>query len=55
MVVYSLNTGKETPKARRERLRQEELKRNLTGSIYGGRFQDLIGNLVGKVQEYSFF
>lgn len=46
--VYSLNKEKQTPEARRERLRQEELKRNPAGSIHGGGLQDLIGDLGWK-------
>ncbi|MFC7684957.1 DUF6366 family protein [Ureibacillus sp. GCM10028918] len=40
--------NKETPGERRERLRQEELKRNPSGSIHGGGLQDFIGNLGWK-------
>ncbi len=48
MEVYSLNKDKETPEARRERLRQEELKKNPAGSIHGGGLQDLFGDLGWK-------
>lgn len=48
MEVSSLNKDKETPEERRERLRQEELKRNPAGSIHGGGLQDLIGDLGWK-------
>lgn len=40
-----MNQDKETPKARRERLRQQELKRNPAASMHGGGLQDLIGDL----------
>nr|WP_106784771.1 DUF6366 family protein [Lysinibacillus timonensis] len=43
-----MNKDKETPEARREKLRQEELKRNPTGSIHGGGLQDLFGDLGWK-------
>lgn len=43
-----MNKDKETPEARRERLRQEELKRNPAGSIHGGGLQDLIGDFGWK-------
>lgn len=43
-----MNKDKETPEARRERLRQEELKRNPAGSIHGGGLHDLIGDLGWK-------
>lgn len=46
--VYSLNKDKETPESRRERLRQEELKRNPAGGIHGGGLQDLIGDFGWK-------
>ena len=43
-----MNNNNETPQARRERLRQEELKRNPSASIYSGGLQDLIGDLGWK-------
>lgn len=39
MEVYSVNKNNETPQARRERLRQEELKRNPSASMHGGGFR----------------
>lgn len=49
MEACSLNEDKETPEARRERLRQEELKRNPAGSVHhGGGLQDLIGDMGWK-------
>ncbi len=48
MEVLSLNRDKETPEEKRERLRQEELKRNPAGSIHGGGLQDLVGDLGWK-------
>ena len=48
MEVYSVNKNNETPQARRERLRQEELKRNPSASMHGGGLQDLIGDLGWK-------
>ena len=38
--VFLLNKDKEGPEERRERLRQEELKRNPAGGIHGGGLQD---------------
>ncbi|KYG91092.1 hypothetical protein A0U40_16115 [[Bacillus] sp. KCTC 13219] len=50
-----MNNDKETPKQRRERLRQEELKRNPTGSMNdafnrgsSGNLADLTGSLGWK-------
>ncbi|WP_260288697.1 DUF6366 family protein [Peribacillus aracenensis] len=43
-----MNGEKETPERRRERLRQEELKRNPGGSIHGGGLSDLVGSLGWK-------
>lgn len=43
-----MNKDQETPEAMRERLRQEELKRNPAGSIHGGGLQDLVGDLGWK-------
>ncbi|MCM3721203.1 DUF6366 family protein [Solibacillus isronensis] len=42
-----MNKDQETPEARRERLRQQELKRN-PAAMHGGGFQDLIGDLGWK-------
>ena len=47
-VVFSLNNDKESPEKIRERLRQEELRRNPAGSIHGGGLQDLVGSLGWK-------
>ena len=46
--MYSLNHDKERPEELRERLRQEELKRNPAGGIHGGGLQDLVGALGWK-------
>lgn len=42
-----MNKNQETPEARRERLRQQELKRN-PAAMQGGGIQDLIGDLGWK-------
>lgn len=42
-----MNKNQETPEARRERLRQQELKRN-PAAMQGGGLQDLIGDLGWK-------
>ncbi|WP_018932938.1 DUF6366 family protein [Gracilibacillus lacisalsi] len=39
---------KETPEKRRERMRQEELKGNPSGSIHGSGLPDLVGGLGWK-------
>ncbi|MBO0589082.1 DUF6366 family protein [Sporosarcina sp. E16_8] len=39
---------KESPEKIRERLRQEELRRNPGGSFQGGGLQDLVGGLGWK-------
>ncbi|WP_028782385.1 DUF6366 family protein [Thalassobacillus devorans] len=39
---------KESPEERRERMNQEELKRNPSGSIHGGGLPDLVGGLGWK-------
>ncbi|MGP4039793.1 DUF6366 family protein [Gracilibacillus sp. D59] len=39
---------KETPERKRERMRQEELKRTPSGSIHGGGLPDLVGSLGWK-------
>lgn len=46
-MVFLLNQ-KESPEKTRERLRQEELRRNPAGSIHGGGLQDLVGGLGWK-------
>lgn len=46
--VPLMNKNHETPEARRERLRQQELKRNPADSMHGGGLQDLIGDLGWK-------
>ena len=46
--MFSLNKDKESPEKTRERLRQEELRRNPAGSIQGGGLQDLVGSLGWK-------
>ncbi|MFZ0447526.1 MAG: DUF6366 family protein [Bacillus sp. (in: firmicutes)] len=43
-----MNKDKESPEKIRERLRQEELRRNPSGNIYGGGLQDLVGSLGWK-------
>lgn len=43
-----MSNQSETPERRRERMRQEELKRNPPGSIYGGGLTDLVGALGWK-------
>jgi len=43
-----LNHDKERPEELRERLRQEELKRNPAGGIHGGGLQDLVGGIGWK-------
>lgn len=43
-----MRKDKESTEERRERLRQEELKRNPAGSIHGGGLKDLIGDLGWK-------
>ena len=47
-MVFSFKKDKESPEEIRERLRQEELKRNPAGSIHGGGLQDLVGGLGWK-------
>ena len=42
-----MNKDQETPEERRERLRQQELKRN-PAAMHGGGLQDLIGDLGWK-------
>ncbi|MFB5934559.1 DUF6366 family protein [Peribacillus frigoritolerans] len=36
-----MSEDKETPEIRREKLRQEELKRNPVGSLHGGGLQSI--------------
>ena len=43
-----MSEDKETPERRREKLRQEELKRNPFSSVHGGGLADLIGSLGWK-------
>lgn len=43
-----MSKDKETPERRREKLRQEELKRNPSSSIHGGILADLVGSLGWK-------
>ena len=43
-----MTKDKEGPEGIRERLRQEELKRNPAGGIHGGGLQDLVGGLGWK-------
>ncbi|MFJ9384069.1 DUF6366 family protein [Peribacillus sp. NPDC101481] len=40
-----MSDDKETPERRRERLRQEEIKRNPLGGLHGGGLPDLVGGL----------
>lgn len=47
-MVFSLNKDKEGPEESRERLRQEEFRKNPAGSIQGGGLQDLVGGLGWK-------
>ncbi len=46
--MLPLPNDKETPEEIRERLRQEELKRNPAGNIHGGGLPDLVGGLGWK-------
>ncbi|SDJ99176.1 DUF6366 family protein [Sediminibacillus albus] len=43
-----MHQDKETPERRRERMRQQELKRNPSGSVHGGGLPDLVGSLGWK-------
>ncbi|ASN06398.1 DUF6366 family protein [Virgibacillus necropolis] len=43
-----MNDERETPERRREKMRQEELKRNPAGSVHGGGLSDLVGSLGWK-------
>ncbi|WP_404451882.1 DUF6366 family protein [Virgibacillus necropolis] len=43
-----MNDERETPERRREKMRQEELKRNPAGSVHGGGLSDLVGSLGRK-------
>ncbi|WP_181350260.1 DUF6366 family protein [Thalassobacillus sp. CUG 92003] len=43
-----MSQDKETPERKRERMRQEELKRNPAGSGHGGILSDLVGGLGWK-------
>ncbi len=40
-----MSEERENPETRRERMRQEELKRNPAGSVHGGGLSDLVGGL----------
>lgn len=40
-----MSEDKETPERRRERLRQEELKKSPSSSVHGGGLADLVGSL----------
>ncbi|WP_226577719.1 DUF6366 family protein [Halobacillus litoralis] len=40
--------SQEKPETKREKLRQEELKKDPSGSIHGGGLPDLVGNLGWK-------
>jgi len=53
--VFDLNDRQKTPEEKRERLRQEELKKNPTGALKdgfnragNGNFADLVGDLGWK-------
>lgn len=43
-----MSKDKEVSEDRRERLRQEELKRSPSGSVHGGGLPDLVGSLGWK-------
>ena len=43
-----MSEERESPERRRERMRQEELKRNPAGSFQGGGLPDLVGSLGWK-------
>lgn len=43
-----MSEERENPERRRERMRQEELKRNPAGSMHGGGLPDLVGSLGWK-------
>lgn len=43
-----MGNKKETPERRRERMRQEELRKYPSGSIHGGGLPDLVGGLGWK-------
>lgn len=45
---WVMSEQQETPEERRERLRQEDLKRNSAGSVHGGGLPDLVGGLGWK-------
>nr|WP_231572534.1 DUF6366 family protein [Halobacillus sp. BBL2006] len=43
-----MHVSEEKPETTRERIRQEELKKDPSGSIHGGGLPDLVGNLGWK-------
>ncbi|TKG99299.1 hypothetical protein FC682_25645 [Peribacillus simplex] len=43
-----MSEDKDTPERRREKLRQEELKRNPSSSVHGGDLADLVGSFGWK-------
>jgi hypothetical protein len=43
-----MSEDKETPERKREKLRQEELKRNPSSNVHGGGLADLVGSLGWK-------
>jgi len=43
-----VSNNQETPEERRERMRQEELERNPSGSVHGGGLADLVGKMSWK-------
>lgn len=43
-----MSKEKESPETKRERIRQEELKKSASGSMNGGSLPDLVGNLGWK-------
>lgn len=43
-----MDKNKETPEAKRERMRQKELKKGPAGSVHGGGLPDLVGGLGWK-------
>lgn len=49
MGVFSINNRRETPEEKRERLRQEELKKNSTGALKDGFDRGESGNLADSV------
>ena len=47
--MFSINNRRETPEEKRERLRQEELKKNSTGALKDGFDRGESGNLADSV------